>query len=308
MFSFGSDPEVFVSNNGNLKSAIRLLPSKEKRKTINGASVYYDNVLAEIQVKPSYSRMDAVDNFRDAIDILNEELRENEIRVESSNWFPDSELTEREARIAGCNPEYCVYTLEQVLPPQDIIETTGFRTAGGHIHIGDNELLNDGMEMLNVIRMMDLFIGLPSVLLDHDATQVFRRNVYGHAGSHRIPEHGLEYRCLGNFWVKSPKLLELVYDLTKFTIDFVEDGGHKKFWAVDESLLDGDDVSAAHSCFGYDIDLLRKCINSCDRKKASNFMHMVECYLPNSLISQIYEMQDKKFDFYKEWNIKCSVS
>jgi|688.fasta_scaffold19961_11 hypothetical protein len=303
MFSFGSDPELFLSKNGELKSAIGVLPDKEHKIKVRDNSYYYDNVLVELQIKPSTSKYDAVNNFRSAFEDIAEDLEGYELKAESANWFPKKELCHKQSRIAGCNPEYCAYTLQQVMPPQEIIETTGFRTAGGHIHLGNNDIFNDGMQTLNLVRMLDLFLGIPSILLDHDINQVYRRKIYGHAGSHRIPEHGLEYRCLGNFWIKSPKLVELVYDITSFTIDFVENNEHEKFWSINDSQSEDDDISLAHNCFGYDVKLLQNSINCCKKKEAETFMNIVSCYLPNNLVQQITELQNVDFDFYKEWNI-----
>lgn len=303
MFTFGSDPEFFLMKNNQLKSAIGILPDKENKITNKNCSYYYDNVLVEMQINPSDSKYQTIHNFNTAIHSIAKELSDYTLTLESANWFPDKELQTKESRIAGCNPEYCAYSLQQVLPPQEIIETTGFRTAGGHIHLGNHEIFNDSLQTISLVRMLDLFLGIPSVLLDHDVNQIYRRKIYGHAGSHRLPEHGLEYRCLGNFWLKSPKLVELIYDITKFTINFVSNHEHDKFWTIHEDLIDEDDVNLAHQCHGYDSKMLQNCINSCDRKQAENFMNIVNCQMPNYLIEQIMELQNMDFNFYEEWKI-----
>ena len=303
MFTFGSDPEFFLNKNGQLKSAIGIVPDKEHRKITNGYSCYYDNVLVELQIKPSSSKYETIENFRDAFINAAHDLDEFELKVESANWFPNKELNHRDARIVGCNPEYCAYTLQQVMPQNEVIETTGFRTAGGHIHLGNHPVFDDSLLTLSAVRMLDLFLAVPSILLDHDINQVYRRKLYGHAGSHRLPEHGLEYRCLGNFWLKSPRLVELVYDICNFTLKFVHDRNHEKFWTIHEDLLDEEDVNLAHVCHGYDARLLQKCINSCDKKEAENFMNIVNCQMPSNLIQQIFELENMEFDFYKEWNL-----
>lgn len=303
MFTFGSDPEFFIQKNGQLKSAISILPDKQNRIIFNGNSCYYDNVLVELQIKPSYSKYETLQNFRNSFLNATNILKEYEIKVESANWFPNKELNHKDARIVGCNPEYCAYSLQQVLPQNEVIETTGFRTAGGHIHLGNHPIFNDSLQTLSAVRMLDLFLGIPSVLLDHDTNQVYRRKLYGHAGSHRLPEYGLEYRCLGNFWLESPRLVELVYDICEFTLDFVDEKNHEKFWTINEDMLDEEDVTLAHQCHGYDVELLQNCINNCNRHEAENFMNIVTCQMPNNLVQQIIELQNIQFNFYKEWNI-----
>lgn len=303
MFSFGSDPEVFLSLDEKIVNAVHVLPPKENRISRGGTSVYHDNALAEMQVEPSHTAGEAVQNFRKAFSLLAESAPRHRIALETSHWFPMHEVDDEISRTAGCNSEYCAYTLEQIFPPQDIIRNTGFRTAGGHIHLGDNDLFHDGPSILHVVRMMDLFVGIPAVFLDQDPLQVFRRKVYGLAGSHRVPDHGLEYRCLGNFWLKSPQLVELVFDLTEFTVNFVENGGHQKFWSAEESFDGEEDQSSL--CFGYDAKMLRSAINTCDKSKAEAFMHIVDCHLPKELASRVNFYRNVKHDFYEEWGVPC---
>jgi hypothetical protein len=306
MFSFGSDPEVFIAKDGKIVNATKVLPNKENKICRGSTSVYYDNVLAELQVSPAETASEAIHNFRKAFQLLQNTVSDHEIVIESAHWFVDSELDNEESRVVGCNSEFCAYTLEQRNPPQDVIKTTGFRTAGGHIHLGKNDLFQDSKDILSTIRMLDLFVGIPSVLIDHDTTQKYRRKIYGHAGSHRIPDHGVEYRCLGNFWIKSPQLVELIYDLTCYTISFVEDGQHKKFWNTDASF--DEDIDQNTLCFGYDSKQLQNCINNCDKRKAEKFMHIVNCHLPRDLAYRIEDCSQINFDFYHEWGLDCSDS
>lgn len=303
MFTFGSDPEFFLSQKGRFKSAIPVLPNKENPIRKDGCVFYHDNVLAEAQVKPASSKAEAIENIGNCIRLLSETVKPYKLILQSAHDFPDSELKDKDARIAGCMPEWSVYTLEQILPPKEIITTTGFRTAGGHIHLGKNPVLESGLQILNVVRMLDLFLGIPSVLMDRDKTANARREIYGYAGTHRTPEHGLEYRPLSNYWLASPDLVELVYDICGFTLNFVENRLHERYWYINESMLDEDDPSLAHQCFGYDKDMIQKCINTCDKKLARMFMMIVENHMPKHIIKRIEQFQNKDFDIYKNWNL-----
>lgn len=303
MFSFGSDPEIFLALNGKIVNAIGILPPKSQKISRGVSSIYYDNALAEMQVEPSHTAAEAIENIRKAMALLQDTLPRHEIRIQSAHWFQRSDIDNEESRSVGCNSEYCAYTLEQIMPPQDVIKNTSFRTAGGHIHLGDNELFHDGHGIINTVRMLDLFLGIPSLLLDNDNTQRYRRRIYGHAGSHRVPDHGLEYRCIGNFWLRSPRLVEVVYDLTDFAINFVENNGYSQYW----SQPNEDDESSDQSklCFGYDARLLRSCINSCDKRKASKFMQIVSRHIPTELNQRIHKLSTINFDIYSEWGIPC---
>lgn len=303
MFSFGSDPEIFLALDGKIVNAIDFLPPKSHKISRGLSSVYYDNALAELQIEPSHTAGEAIENTRKALLLLQKALPRHEIRVQSAHWFSVADLNNEESRHVGCNSEYCAYTLEQVMPPEDVIKTTSFRTAGGHIHLGDNEIFHDGQGIISTVRMLDLFLGIPSILMDNDNTQRYRRRIYGHAGSHRVPDHGLEYRCLGNFWLRSPKLVEIIYDLVDFTINFVENDDHSQYWSIPN---DEEEISDQMTlCFGYDAKLLRSCINSCDKRKAAKFMQIVSRHLPSELLQRINQLSTLNFDLYTEWGIPC---
>lgn len=90
----------------------------------------------------------------------------------------------------------------------------------GHIHVGydkPNDLTN-----LELSKAMDLFLAIPSVILDLD---VERRALYGKAGAMRMKPFGMEMRTLSNFWIFNDKLIDWVYENTLAAIDFVNIGG-----------------------------------------------------------------------------------
>ena len=311
-FTFGADPEFMLTHHGELKSAIGVLPKKENAIAKNGHSFYFDNVLAEIAVKPAKNKDEALSNMRSALQGLAKAIKPGKFIIRASGNYPKRELNCIESKIVSCNPEWDVYSLEQVFPPDEDVDLldgcyqfkTPFRSAGGHIHIG-SERLQDPLEIFSVIRMMDLFLGVPSIYMDTDETSKDRRKIYGHAGSHRTPEYGLEYRSLGNFWLSSPDHVSLMYDLTEFVLDFVEKKNQEKFWTVNEDLLYDDDPSLAYTCFGYDVDMLCNAINTCNRREADKFMMFVSSYLPARLLTAIDQLSGKTLpDPYVAWNIE----
>ena len=248
-FTIGADPEFMIVEREELKNAIGLLPSKDKPLSKNGSKFYFDNVLAEVALKPAKNRDEFLSNIQTALKNLSDFLKPNKFVIRASGNYPKKELNSIESKIVSCSPEWNVYTLQAVLPPDEDVDLidgyyqfkTPFRSAGGHIHLG-SELLKDPLFAFNMVRMMDLFVGIPSLFLDTDDTSKNRRKIYGHAGSHRVPSHGLEYRSLGNFWLSSPVFAELVYDLTAFTFDFVCKNNHEKFWSYEEDV----DLSLIH--------------------------------------------------------------
>jgi hypothetical protein len=300
-----------IANNGELKSAIGILPRKEKAIVQNGNEFYFDNMLGEIAVKPARTQTEALSHIRQSLNDFAKIIKPNKFLIKASENYPKKEINCIDAKIAGCNPEWNVYTLECIFPPDEDVDLldgyyqfkTHFRSAGGHIHVG-SEMLHDNMEALNTIRMMDLFLGIPSIFLDTDETSGNRRRMYGHAGSHRITDYGIEYRALGNFWLSSPDLVALMYNLTNFTLDFVAKKQYEKFWTVDEELLDEEDPSVAYKCFGYDVSLMRQAIDTCNKNMASKFMIFINNYLPDELIREIDRLNGKPLQNpYTAWDI-----
>jgi hypothetical protein len=302
-FTFGCDPEFMLNRWEELQSAIPLLPKKEKAVLKNGNGFYFDNVLAEIAVKPSKTKKELFTNIQNALLHLAKLIKPCRFTIRSSARYPSKQLDDKEAKIAGCNPEWNVYTLKCILPPEEVISKTTFRTAGGHIHVGAKGL-DDPIKSFDVIRMMDLFIGIPSLFMDTDPTSKDRRKIYGHAGSHRMTDYGFEYRSLGNFWFSSPEHVSLIYDLVAFVLDFVENENHKKFWSVNEKMLQGNDPSRAYTCIGYDAKLLCKSINSCDKNQAEKFMLFIHNYLTDDLANRIEKLSEKPLpNPYESWEL-----
>jgi hypothetical protein len=69
-----------------------------------------------------------------------------------------------------------------------------------------------------VIPVLDIIVGNTCVLIDRDPGNIERRKVYGRAGEYRVPTHGLEYRTLSNFWLRSYQTMSFVLALTRFGV------------------------------------------------------------------------------------------
>lgn len=315
-FTLGCDPEFALTYKGQFKSAIGILPEKNASLKKDGSSFYFDNVLAEIAVKPAKSKQDLAENIRKALISLSHYIAPAKIIIQASMHYPLAELKHPKAIEAGCVPELSAYTLKRVLPPEEFIvideandhmkHITPFRTVGGHIHLGSSYgPLQNSMQIPYVIKMMDLFISIPELFFNKDKTSKDRRQVYGVAGTHRTPDYGLEYRPISNFWLSSPVYVGLIYDLCEFTLNFVEDQKHLNFWSIDEDLLDEDDPSVAHRCYGYDDKILRDSINNCDIVSARPFMTFISNYLSSELMAEIESaIQYEPKELNEEWNIK----
>lgn len=313
-FSFGTDPEFMLSRNGKKFSAIGIVPgSKKNRHRIGNAFYYYDNILAECAVQPSDTRDEAVATIRNALHSYAGLVRPYALEATASHKFDTDQLTHPEAMKIGCDPESCAYDLVVIEPQTDNIRSTTMRTAGGHIHLGYDFAKSD-FGCLHTIRMMDLFVGIPSVFLDKDPTTMARKQMYGQAGRFRKPPHGAEYRTIGNFWLSSPQLVELIYDLSSFVVDFTVAGRHEKHWVIDTDRLndddawaeDGFDPASCHKSKTYDVKKLRKSIDKMDQKTAKTFMPILKKEMPAMLFSRLERAIEnaRHYNLMSEWGIR----
>ena len=142
------------------------------------------------------------------------------LNFDASAEFNSQYLDMPGARVGGCEVDNNAWL--KCVNPKVSLEHTNLRCTGGHIHIGFAE----GKDMAlceEVIKAMDVFLGLPSVLLDPDTK---RRELYGKAGSFRFAKSytGCEYRTLSNFWIQSEELMGYVWDNAALAIKYVSEG------------------------------------------------------------------------------------
>ena len=304
MFTIGSDPEFILKQNGNFFSAIKKLPSINKAIIKNKNKFYYDNVLVEIQIKESKNKKEFITNIKNALSDLLNICNPLQVCDNSSAEFLNSELSHPDARQIGCNPEYCAYELSIIEQPIQIIQNTGFRSAGGHIHLGSKLLFENSLNVIHAVRLLDLIIGIPSIFLDKTIGSEQRKKIYGKAGSHRLKDYGLEYRTLSNFWFFSPDLCFFIYDACEFVINFIKEKLYTNLWTVDEDiLLNHDNPNKAFKCHAFDTKKLRNSINNNDKKLAKDFINVIKKITPQSLYNQIKDLNDIKFDIKKNWDL-----
>jgi hypothetical protein len=139
-----------------------------------------------------------------------------------------------------CTPSLNIYDdFGQAPDPRDY----PYRFAGGHIHIGFTKKSTPSIKAM--VRALDGILGVASVSLARNWDISERRRMYGRAGEFRLPKHGLEYRVLSNYWLCSPLIFHLTFELMRYAYRIGESGA---FYA----LFDGTE------------DEIRSCINHCD--------------------------------------------
>jgi len=215
----GADPEVFVKDNqGSLLSAHGMIEgSKKNPYLVRNGAVQVDGMALEFNIDPASNEEEFLHNVNDVMAQLGNMIGvDKHIDISAVAEFGSEmiEMQPHEAKELGCDPDYSAWTSEENHPPN--VESP-FRTAAGHVHIGWTEGMSSkdrghvGMAE-SLIKQLDFFLGLPSLLFDKD---VKRREMYGKAGCYRPKPYGAEYRTLSNQWLKSDKTMKLVYNNTQ---------------------------------------------------------------------------------------------
>ena len=311
-FSMGTDPEFMLTKDGQYFSAINIIPyTKYERNKLIYGEYYHDNVMAECAVIPGKTKEDIIKNIGNCIQEYAAFVFPYKLTIQASQDYPASELDDPRAKKIGCDPEIDVYALKVVKPPEDEFLANPLRTAGGHIHLGC-KMAKDEYKGYFIIRMLDLCLGLPSIFIDDDPTSKARRKIYGNAGRFRKPDWGVEYRSLGNFWLSSPELVDLVYDVCNFVLDYVKKEKYYDLWSVDKDKLYDPNSwyeedwtpASCYTCTGYDINDLRTAIDNSDRELGRQFWSVLFETMPSDLVWRLDRAsRDKPNDFYKAWNI-----
>lgn len=195
-----------------------------------------------------------------------------EISNLSSVSFDKKELTHPNALVFGCEPDYDAWTKRENKKPYATDET--LRTAGGHIHVGSQDV-----DMLTGVRMMDLFLGVPSVILDDSSAAIKRKELYGKAGAMRPKPYGWEYRVLSNYWTLEDYLTSWVYDNTTAALNRAK----KIELSKEESLL------------------IQQCINTNDKALAEQLINKYTITMPNKSKSKAPKLQLNTANLTPTW-------
>jgi hypothetical protein len=218
--SLGCDPELFlVDAAGALHSAIGLIGgSKMAPRPLplgDGYAVQEDNVAVEFNAPPAETEEAWSSSIGNTITFL-----EGFVKTQygfsfghmSAAQFPEKELEHPMAQEFGCDPDFNAWTKKQ--NPRPKADDHTLRSCGGHIHVGAEFVSN--AEKLRMIRLMDLFLGVPSTLIDKGEQ---RKILYGKRGAFRPKSYGVEYRTLSNFWIFTDSLRRWAWKNTLTAVD-----------------------------------------------------------------------------------------
>jgi hypothetical protein len=245
----GSDPELFIINSTNNKvvSSIGLIPGEKGNAyrapdMPKGYGLQIDNILAEFNIPATNKKEKFIasieymkDYIRDFVKNVNPDL---DIQCIASREVDEDQLQSPEAKLFGCDVSYNAYTEDENPKPDG--ESTTMRSAGVHIHLSYNK--PNMQTSLWLIKYMDMYLGIPSVVIDPDTR---RRTLYGKAGAFRLCKYGFEYRVLSGKMISEDKYIQFIWNGIKKAIRAYNEGDYLIPSNIVEHVINTSDVAKA---------------------------------------------------------------
>ncbi len=261
--TWGTDPELFLSVGDRIIGSERVIPAAGLRNM--NSKVVRDGVQIELHPNCNGSIQYLGQNIAEAFRQLSTHLESHSgVRMNFTQVVdvePDelAALTES-SRQLGCQPSLNWYGIAPLETQGKLVP----RSAGGHIHMGlaspiytqwTNAPAARRDHRRSLIPLLDIFVGNTGVLLDRDARAAERRVYYGRAGEFRLPEHGVEYRTLSNWWLRSFPLMDFMFGMAHLAVS-----------VLNTTLSHGPDDPEGEIADAIDIDQVCKAIQE------NNFM------------------------------------
>lgn len=213
--TIGADPELFIINEKTKRvvSSVGLIPGEKGNPFVAddmpaGFGLETDNILAEFNIPPVTSEEAFINNIeymKQYIDKFVKNINKDlGILCAASKTVDKSQLQSPQAQLFGCDVDYNAYTEAPNKKPEGA--KTNLRSAGFHIHIGYKD--NNIDTSVNLVKYLDMYLGVPSVIYDKDKR---RRSLYGKAGCFRLTPYGVEYRVLSSAMMKDVDTLHFVW-------------------------------------------------------------------------------------------------
>lgn len=237
--TLGSDPEYYVSQGGEIVSAIPFFGQHGKDNPLSLSDqvrAYYDNVSCEATIRPADSEDGFIKSFAEMYGLVSNYLGDMGccLVAKAAHTFNPKYLNCDEANTFGCRAEFSAYTNDDgswmIYDPPNPEVIGNLRVCGGHIHIGRSDfqtappeaMLLSFQSQIELARMLDSTLATALTYLDKDESNVERKKLYGRPGSIRNTPYGIEYRTLSNYWTTRPELIAFVFNIVEKTIRYYE--------------------------------------------------------------------------------------
>lgn len=222
----GCDPELFItSEKGDIVGSEKAVPAVGVGSI--GGKIVQDGVQVEFNITADTCRARLGNKMAATFKTLKAHLDKTgglqasfSSVVEVSKAELDS-LSEK-SKTLGCAPSFNKYDEKASISVDPATYTK--RSAGGHLHIGLTSYPTLMKYREEMVPVLDCLVGNTSVLIDRDPHAAERRKVYGRAGEYRLPNHGLEYRTLSNFWLRAYPLMHGMMGLCRLAVNVLAQG------------------------------------------------------------------------------------
>lgn len=213
----GMDPEFFLANAEGLPiPAFHVLAHKSQNPHL-----FWDGFQAECTVEARVCHQELAQQLALSLQRVRHKILATPV------WrIPEPFLlTAEEDHVRlGCDPSHNVYNMHGKHVEDG--RKLAWRFAGGHIHFSlrSDEFWRLPARIKSCVRALDAICAVASVCFAQGVDQPIRRKYYGLPGEFRLPEHGLEYRTLSNFWMYHPQAFHLVFDLARWAFNIGKGG------------------------------------------------------------------------------------
>jgi len=221
----GMDPEMFLTKNikGSdvfFSAEMVVKGTKDEPAWIDDTKqrgILLDNVSIEYVGMPHGDKASFVQENELMVKYIETAMSTFGLKIskDSVAEFMPHFLATDNAMAFGCSPSFNAKTGKvNKMPDAKMSEK---RSCGGHVHVSINDYVMSFDDCIELTKIMDLNLGVPSVLLSKDRQR--RKLFYGKAGEFRHQrERYLEYRSLDNFWIFDKKYMEWVFDQTELSV------------------------------------------------------------------------------------------
>jgi len=285
-YELGSDFEVFVKDvkkNKILNAQPYVKGTKDAPFNFDISNRFWatslDNVLAEGNIPPAKNAQDFSDYILKTLLYIKNNLPKNlELKAFPAEELDEDQFFTEESLLFGCDPDYSAYTFNVL----DKISAKSVKLRSGccHVHLRYEDMENDpqfNVKTIVFIRMMDLYLGLPSIIIEPENA---RRILYGQAGSYRADKNKtIEYRVLSNYFLNTEELRKWVFENTQLVIE----------------KINNNDIPNEKETF-----IIKKIIEDNNYEEALNMINKYNIPMPNA------EYNKKMYDFLNLENKKVA--
>jgi Phage phiEco32-like COOH.NH2 ligase-type 2 len=258
-YASGCDPEIFVEGaKGKIIPARSYLQSKKQ-----SPKVFYDGIQAEFCPEGRTCLEELCTRIRQG---LKEVLTAAQVKNPKAKLTIKSSVKLTQAEMDKLEDEDLIFRCSNSL---NIYEDSGeqpearqypWRFVGGHVHVGCREKTKPGVKA--IVKALDGILGVAGVSLAANFDNPERRRMYGKAGEIRLPKHGLEYRVLSNYWLASPLIFHLTFELMRLAWKMGEQGMFSICWQGSEEeirdIINWHDVKGARKMLSNNMPVLQE--------------------------------------------------